>query len=133
MVMEMTTLYHGTDHQFDGLPSSESGWTWWTEDAARAEAYGHRLIERGDGLVVLNTSADDDRDFIDELANAGVDVEGIDSLYDEEMDLAYEPHQLIGRYGVDLAQRIRAAGYDAIRHWEDHYAAGEGFVLAIAS
>jgi glycine cleavage system aminomethyltransferase T len=126
-------LHHGTNRQFDGLPAAgRCGWVWYAEDAERAAAYGDRIVERSDDdLAILDTSADNTADWLDELRREGIAVDDLDVDPDDPADA--EPHQVLtGPAGSEIARRVRGAGFDAIRHWEDHPDAGEGFVVAVA-
>lgn len=127
-------LYHGTDNHFDGLPTAgRYGWVWYAEDTERAAAYGSRIVERGDaGLTILNTWADNTAGWLDELRREDVDVDDLDIDPDDPADA--EPHQVLaGPAGPEIARRVQNAGFDAIRHWEDHPDAGEGYVVAVAA
>ena len=127
-------LYHGTDKQFDGLPAAGiCSWVWYAEDAERAAAYGSRIIERDDAdLTILHTDEDSTVGFIDDLRRE--DVEIGDLVPDPEDPADCEPHQVLtGSAGPEIARRVKAAGFDAVRHWEDHPDAGEGLVIAVAA
>lgn len=119
-------IFHGTNADFDGLPTGPV--TWWTENRERAALYGARIVERDFDGVVAETRSDTADGFLAELAELGVTIGDI-TLDDEYPE---EPHMLLtGRRGERLAMALRAAGFDAVEHWECVEGEGEAIVLAI--
>lgn len=125
----MTTLYRATDSHYarKGKPGA---FTWWTPDKEWALGYGSTIIERDDeGLNILRLPLDGYK-VERALQRAGIETDGID-FDDADNGLEYEVHQILVYFGDELADRLAAAGYDAVEH-PDHNDNIGGIGTAIA-
>lgn len=128
------TWYHGTMAEFEGSPQPRSGFTWWTPSREWAENYGTNIHERAAGDArLLTIKGDSAAAAYRTLKRAGVDLKGLRAPFEGDEEFPPEEvHQYLANT-PGLAQRIRAAGYDGVRHPDIREGEGRGTAIAIAA